>query len=77
MKYNTTILFITIIVLRSFIADAQVYDRTIIHAGDSASDYYSYRFPGFSDAEVKMKDGRSPGLQDEFQYVVVRNAVRQ
>jgi hypothetical protein len=70
MKYNMTILLIAVIVLRSFIAEAQVYDRTIIHAGDSASDYYSYRFPSFSDAQVKMKDGRSMAFKMNFNMLL-------
>jgi hypothetical protein len=70
MKCNTTILLIAIIILRSFNGYAQVYDRTIIHAGDSASDYYSYRFKAFSDAEVTMKDGRTMVFKMNFNMLL-------
>ena len=40
-------------------AQAQLYEKTIIHTGDSVSKYYSYLFPSFKTAVVKMRDGRS------------------
>jgi hypothetical protein len=52
-------LILAAILLPRLPARAQVYERTIIHAGDSVSKYYTYLFPSFGDATVKLRDGRS------------------
>jgi hypothetical protein len=53
------ILLFAALVLQGITACAQINDKTIIHAGDSLSKHYTWLFPTFGDATVKMRDGTS------------------
>jgi hypothetical protein len=59
MSYAPAALLFAALFLQGLTARAQINDKTIIHAGDSLSNYYTYLFPSFGDAVVKMRDGRS------------------
>jgi hypothetical protein len=45
--------------LQGVTARTQNNDKTIIYAGDSLSKHYTWLFPTFGDATVKMRDGTS------------------
>ena len=54
------VFYFAALVLQGVPAHAQQrYDRTVIPAGDSISNHYSYLFPNFTNATVKFRDGRS------------------
>jgi len=58
------------VVLQCVTASGQIYDKTIIHAGDSISKYYTYLFPSFEDATVIMRDGRSAVYKMNFNLLL-------
>ena len=66
MKYAPAAFLFAALLLQGVIAGAQQEDKTIIHAGDSLSKFYTYLFPSFGDATVKMRDGRSVTYQMNF-----------
>jgi hypothetical protein len=47
------------LLLQGVTARSQINDKMIIHAGDSLSKHYTWLFPTFGDATVKMRDGTS------------------
>ena len=59
MKSTPGVLLLLALQLWGVNAHAQVYEKTIIPAGDSISKHYSYLFPSFKTAVVKMRDGKS------------------
>jgi hypothetical protein len=58
MRHCLVTLLFGVFVLTGACAHAQTYTRTIVHAGDSLSTYYTYQFPTFADANMLLKDGR-------------------
>jgi hypothetical protein len=70
MKHAWAVLFFAALVLQGFAARSQLYEKTIVHAGDSISKHYSYLFPFFQDATVKFRDGRSFVYKINFNTVL-------
>jgi hypothetical protein len=47
------------LLLQGVTARSQINDKMVVHAGDSLSKHYTWLFPSFGAATVKMRDGRS------------------
>lgn len=60
----------TVLLLQAVSVLAQKNDATIVHVGDSLSKFYTYLFPSFEDATVKMRDGRSFVYKMNFNTVL-------
>lgn len=70
LKYASAALLFAAVLLQGVSAQAQIYDKMIIHAGDSISKYRSYLFPSFGDASVKMRDGRAVIYKMDFNLLL-------
>jgi hypothetical protein len=56
MRYYFVAALFGVFVLGTSNAHGQVFDRTIIRAGDNLADYFTYRFPSFTDAIILFKN---------------------
>jgi hypothetical protein len=70
MKNAWAVLIFSALVLHGIDARSQVYEKTIVHAGDSISHHYSYLLPFFQDATIKFRDGRSFVYKINFNTVL-------
>ncbi len=66
------ILLIVILVLNKFSSIAQVYDKKIIEAGHTLSEYNFYLFAKFDTANVKLKDGRHTFIKMNFNLLLCK-----
>jgi hypothetical protein len=64
--------FFTVLSLLVFLspAQAQIVEKKTIHAGENLSDYFYYRFPTFTQANVKLKDGGTGPSKMNFNLLV-------
>lgn len=70
MKTTSAFLLCITLLLGGVTSHAQLYEKTIIPPGDSISKYYSYLFPSFETAVVKMRDGKSFEYQINFNMLL-------
>ena len=70
MKSAWAGLIFSALVLQGIAARSQVYEKTIVHAGDSISNHYSYVFPFFQNATIKFRDGRTFVYKMNFNTVL-------
>jgi hypothetical protein len=59
-----------IIFFQSFSTSSQQYDRKIIRAGESLSDYFTYRFPSFEEATILFKNGGTSRYKMNFNMLL-------
>jgi hypothetical protein len=64
--------FLTLVLLVIFLSPskAQVLDKKTVHAGESLSALFYYRFPAFTDANVKLKNGGAGPSKMNFNLLV-------
>jgi hypothetical protein len=70
MKYAPAAFLFAAFLLQGVTASAQIREKTIIHSGDSLSNYFTFLFPSFRDAKVKMHDGRSVVYKMNFNLLL-------
>jgi len=63
-------IYLGALVLPGLAAHSQVSEKTVISAGDSISNHYSYLFPSYKEAKVKFRDGRSFTYKMDFNMLL-------
>ncbi len=70
MKYAPAALLFAALLLQGVTTSAQIFEKTVIHSGDSLSKHFTYLFPSFGDGRVKMRDGRSVVYKMNFNLLL-------
>lgn len=69
MKQAIFLTLLSLVIFSSPIK-AQTSDKKTVHAGESLSEYFYYRFPSFTDANVKLKNGGTGASKMNFNLLV-------
>ena len=67
---NYFALLVSLLLLQSFSAKAQIYERRSVQSGQSLSAYNYYLFPSFSNATVKLKNSGNLAYKMNFNMLV-------